>query len=120
MHNTQVALNFYTYCPVQFPSGSANVTVTHPAPASFTFTGSDAITLGVAPYTYQWQTGVDGTTFVNLSEGGVYSGVTTNTLHISDTTGLSQPPNGGTFYRCIVIGADGGKIASDYTFLRVL
>ncbi len=51
----------------------------------------------------------------DLSDDGVCSGATTNTLHISDSTGLN-----GTFYRCIVICADGGKIASDYFFLQVL
>jgi hypothetical protein len=51
---------------------------------------------------------------VNLTNSGVYSGAQTNTLAISNSTGLA-----GKYYRCIVTAVDGGRIASDYVALNV-
>ena len=48
--------------------------------------------------TYQWQQDV-GAGFVNLSNGGVYSNVTTSTMSISNVAGL-----GGYRYRAVVSG----------------
>lgn len=48
--------------------------------------------------TVQWQR-FDGTNFVNLTNGGIYSGVTTDNLVISDATGLGTQQ-----YRAIVSG----------------
>lgn len=48
---------------------------------------------------YQWQEN-DGSGYVNISDGGIYFGATTDTLKISDVTGLD-----GYSYRCIVIGS---------------
>lgn len=47
--------------------------------------------------TYQWQ-GKSGNTFVNLSNAGQFSGVTTGTLTVSGITSA----NNGTQFRCIV------------------
>lgn len=61
--------------------------VTAPAAASFTVaaTTNDGGTLS-----YQWQLSTDGgTTYNNVSNGGVYSGATTVTLAISNSTGLN-------------------------------
>ena len=83
------------------------VTVTAPTPAnakvctdkttSFTVTAA-----GTSP-TYQWQVSTDitGNAFVNIANGGTYSGVTTNTLTIT------APPVAwdGLLYRCVVTGA---------------
>ena len=49
--------------------------------------------------TYQWQSNVSGS-YANLSNTGVFSNVTTNTMNISDITGLNN-----TDYRCIVNNA---------------
>jgi hypothetical protein len=49
--------------------------------------------------TYQWQVN-NGTGFVNLSNAGQYSGVTTNTLTVSSVTSA----NNNQQYRCIVSG----------------
>jgi hypothetical protein len=50
---------------------------------------------------YQWQISTDGgTNYSNLSNAGVYSGVTGTTLSISNATGLD-----GNFYRCVVSNA---------------
>ena len=48
---------------------------------------------------YQWQSGLEGNTFSNLSNTGVYSGASTDSLYISDDTGLNNMQ-----YRCIVSG----------------
>ena len=56
---------------------------------------------GTTP-TYQWQVSTDGgNTFANISNGGVYAGVTTATLTIT------APPvsMSGNLYRCVVSGA---------------
>jgi hypothetical protein len=61
----------------------ANVSVTHPAPASFS-----ATIKGQSALSYQWQFG-NGS---NIAAAGVYSNVTTNTLNISNSTGLNGTP----------------------------
>ena len=53
--------------------------------------------------TYQWQKSLNaGTTWTNLTNAGVYSTVTTNTLNISSVTGLN-----GTYFRCLATNATG-------------
>ncbi len=62
---------------------------------------------------YQWQVSTDnGANFNNLSNGGVYSGVTTNTLSISNVT-LSM---NNYQYRCIVSNSY-GSVTSDVATL---
>lgn len=73
-------------------------------------TGSGAISFSVSATTndggtlsYQWQLSSDGgTSFAPISNGGVYSGATTDTLAISSVTGLN-----GNQYR-VVITSSGG------------
>lgn len=66
--------------------------------SSFTIAVSSELTT-----TYQWQVSTDsGANWSNLSNAGVYSGVTTVTLSISDNTGL-----GGYQYRCVATNAAG-------------
>lgn len=66
-------------------------TVTAPAAASFTVVASGATT-------YQWQIQVGGAgAYADLTNGGVYTTVTTATMNISNSTGLS-----GNRYRCVV------------------
>ncbi|THU31526.1 T9SS type A sorting domain-containing protein [Niastella caeni] len=65
-------------------------TITYGNNTSFTFQTSSA--------TYQWQESVNGgTTWTNISNGGVYAGATTNSL------GLTKPPASynGNQYRCM-------------------
>lgn len=73
--------------------------VTAPAAASFTVVASVVPT---TTRTYQWQksTTSGGSTYANLSNATVYSGVTTTTLAISDSTGLN-----GYKFRVIVSSA---------------
>lgn len=77
---------------------------TSPTGESATFAVVAAITGSGGTLTFQWQESTDGgTSFSNLSNGGVYSDVTTDTLTISDNTGLDDNQ-----YRCVVsaTGAD--------------
>lgn len=63
------------------------VSVTAPAAATFTVaaTTNDGGTLS-----YQWQLSTDsGATYTTIANGGVYSGATTPTLSISNSTGLN-------------------------------
>lgn len=73
----------------------ANSTVTAPAAASFTVTAAGA-------GTYQWQVKVGTAQYVNVTNGGVYSGATTATLAISNSTGLN-----GNKYRVVILNAAG-------------
>lgn len=86
------------------------VSVTAPAVASFTVaaTTNDGGTLS-----YQWQVSTNGgTTFTNVSNGGVYSGATTVTLSISDSTGLD-----GNRYRARVTSTGGSPAVNSTAVL---
>lgn len=80
---------------ISFSLQPSNSSVTAPASTSFTAAAStnDGGTLS-----YQWQVSTDGgISFTNVLEAGVYSGVTTTTLSISNSTGLNS-----TVYRVVV------------------
>lgn len=64
---------------------------------------------------YQWQVSVNGGPFVNVTNGGVYSGATTGTLTI---TGATTAMNGYT-YRAIVDGPPCGAVTSGAGSLTV-
>lgn len=77
-----------------------NRSVTAPAATTLpvTATSNDGGTLS-----YQWQVSSNGgTSYSNVSNGGVYSGATTDTLSISNSTGLN-----GNLYRVIVSSTGG-------------
>lgn len=54
-----------------------------------------------ASITYQWQESTNNIVYANVSDGGVYSGATSNTLAISNSAGLAN-----NYYR-VVISATG-------------
>ncbi|MFN8288688.1 MAG: PKD-like domain-containing protein [Chitinophagaceae bacterium] len=81
--------------PPTINTNPANTAVCETAPASFSITATNALT-------YQWQED-QGSGFNNLSNSGVYSGVTTTTLTIS-AAALSM--NGYT-YRCVASNGGG-------------
>lgn len=88
-------------------------TVEEPAGASFSViaTTNDGGTLA-----YQWQISTDaGVSFTSVTNAGVYSGATTATLAISDSTGLD-----GNRYR-VQVSSDGGSltVTSDAALLTV-
>jgi len=66
-------------------SQPAAASVTAPAAAQFVVAASTTPAGGAL--TFQWQED-QGAGFVNLADGGVYSGALSNTLDISDSTGL--------------------------------
>ena len=71
------------------------------APAGTTFAVTSAATGAYGSLTYQWQISSDGgSSWTNLSNAGVYSGVATATLTISASTGLN-----GKKYR-VICGTD--------------
>ncbi|MCG8388238.1 MAG: hypothetical protein MJA30_22000, partial [Cytophagales bacterium] len=74
-------------------SDPSDVTQCEGTSTSFTVTATGT------SLTYQWQEDA-GVGFTNLSNGGVYSNVTTATLNLSDISGL-----GGNRYRVVVSGA---------------
>lgn len=76
-----------------------NRSVTHPAGTTFAVTSTAAG--AYSSLTYQWQISSDGgSSWSNLSNAGVYSGVSTATLTISNSTGLN-----GKKYR-VICGTD--------------
>lgn len=86
-----------TWAPL-FTTQPGDLTDASNTSSSFTIAVSSEITT-----TYQWQVSTDsGETWSNLSNAGVYSGVTTVTLSISDNSGL-----GGYQYRCVATNAAG-------------
>ncbi|MFH6981838.1 beta strand repeat-containing protein, partial [Marinoscillum luteum] len=63
---------------------------------------------------YQWQVNT-GSGYVNVTNGGVYSGATTANLAISDVTGMD-----GYLYQVLVTGYDAGVVTSSGVTLTVL
>lgn len=63
-----------------------------------------------ASLSYQWQYSSTGIAYTNLSNGGLYSNVTTATVGIASTTVTANRPNG--FYYRVNITADGGATAT--------
>ena len=61
---------------------------------------------GVTTYQWQIQTGGSGA-YTNLSNGGVYTTVTTATMNISNSTGLT-----GNRYRCVMGNGGTGQVTS--------
>ncbi len=73
----------FTIAQVQIASQPVSKTVCAGQPVSFTSTASNATA-------YQWQVSTNGGgSFSNLSDGGVYTGATSITLSISNTTGFN-------------------------------
>ncbi len=77
-----------------------------------TLDGSFYLTATGTGLTYQWQEN-QSSDFVNITNGGVYSGATTNTLSISNGTGMD-----GYTYKCMVTGNGCSAISSDTVTLN--
>ncbi len=65
---------------------------------------------------YQWQVSTDGTTFTNLANGGVYSGVNSKTLTVS---GLTNNLNGNLYRAVISAGCSDAQVTSNNATLTV-
>lgn len=88
----------------------AAANVTAPAAASFTVAGESTPNVAIS---YQWQANT-GSGYANLSNGGVYSNVTTATLSISNSTGLN-----GNRYRAILSATGAANVTSTGALLTV-
>ena len=82
----------------------SDASVTHPAATSFSL-----VVAGDSPFSFQWSSNAG-----ILTNGLVYSNVTTNTLDISTSQGL----NGYTFW-CVIKGAQGETANSNVATLTV-
>lgn len=74
------------------------------ANTTFTVTASSTPS---ASLTYQWQYSTNDIVFNNLSNGGIYSNVTTATVGIASTTVTGNRPNG-YYYRAVVTASETG------------
>lgn len=117
LNNVPNTLSGYRYrcvvsgtCSPSATSNSATLTVhtpvtitNQPANRAICATGNTSFSVtatGTSP-TYQWQISTNnGVSWSNLSNGGVYSGVTTNTLSLNNITADMN----GYLYRCVVTG----------------
>ena len=125
LNNNQYRCVVTGVCPVSpLTSNAATLTV----PASLTITNQPAsaticagsntsfTVAGTGINAYQWQISTDGgTTWTNISNGGVYSGATTATLTITGATGALNNNR----YRCNVSSAACGTISSNGAILTV-
>ena len=99
---------------ITIDSQPADASVTAPAAASFVVAASLRGAAG-GTATFQWAVSTDsGTTFANITDGGVYSGATTSTLSISDSTGLD-----GYQYRVVVSATGAADVTSSAATLTV-
>ena len=69
---------------------------------------------GNGTYTYQWQIDT-GSGFVNLSNGGSYSGATTKTITITGATAAMSY----NYFRCIITGPCGPSTISTPVYMQV-
>lgn len=98
------------YLGVTITDQPDDVMVVEPAQAQFSITASSG---DASPINYQWQefTG----SWNNITDGGAYSGATTNTLTINPTSlALS-----GNRYRCVCSNAQPGTVTSNAADLIV-
>lgn len=92
----------------------ANVTVTAPAVAAFSVVAGISTGGGVLSYQWQKSTAPNGSVFVDVVNGGVYSNATTNSLSISNSTGLNNIK-----YRVVVSAANAVSMTSAAVKLAV-
>ncbi len=98
---------FQTTCNPIITTQPTNVTDCENTIFTFSITASGASG-------YQWQADIgSGMGFQNITDGGTYSGATTNTLTVTDAT---SEYNGNT-YQCVVIGNGGCTNTSNQALL---
>ena len=125
------SMNGYQYravlngtCTTNLISTAVTLTVNTPVsivsqPAAFSACSGSNATFGISALgttiTYQWQLSINGGPFVNLANGGQYSGVTTNQLTVANvTTAMS-----GYVYRAVASGIPCGAVTSTPAKLTV-
>lgn len=98
---------------LSFTTDPVNSSVAAPDTASFSVVA--AISAGGGTISYQWQEApAANKNFVSLTDTGVYSGTTTNTLAISDSTDLNKKK-----YRCVITATGAVAVTSKYATLTV-
>lgn len=111
-------------CGSPVTSGSASLTINtlpvvtqHPISTAVCENGNTSfdVTATGSGLTYQWMVSVGGGTYVNLTNGGVYSGVNTPTLNIT----VAPLSLNGNAYRCQVNGTCSPSTASNGGVLSV-
>ncbi|WP_298156192.1 hypothetical protein [Flavobacterium sp.] len=107
--NWNRSFNLTSGLPVVVPPGTVTFVMppsitTHPANRAICAGSSTTFNVAAAGsgISYQWQLN-SGSGYTNLSNGGVYSNVTTNTLVLTAVTGAMS----GYLFRCVVTNADG-------------
>lgn len=83
------------------------------APTTFAVTASVTPT---AALSYQWQYSSTGIAYTNLSNGGLYSNVTTATVGIASTTVTADRPDG-YYYRVVVSSPSATSVTSSAALL---
>lgn len=80
-------------------------------PSNITVCKDDRLVFNVSTIgtnlSYQWQFSPNGTSFINCTNGSIYTGVFTNSLTVTNTVGLD-----GYFYRCIISGPCSSQLNS--------
>ncbi|MCU0455231.1 MAG: DUF2341 domain-containing protein [Bacteroidales bacterium] len=87
---------------------------THPSDFVGCTATFQVVVSGTAPLTYRWQENSGGS-FVNISDGGIYSGSGTATLVLTGAT----TPMSGYQYRCVVTDTYGYTVTSNSATLTV-
>ncbi len=106
------AATLYVEGPLEFTTEPLDTTVCAGEPANFVVVVDNQ---GLGTVQYQWQRSTNGgVTWTNLTNTGVFSGVTTNTLNISNTTDLYNQK-----FRCRVRTANCEWVASTNATLFV-
>ncbi|MCP9750780.1 reprolysin-like metallopeptidase [Ferruginibacter sp. HRS2-29] len=129
--NLTATMNGYKYrvvlsgtCTPSLNSAVATLTVNTPVnisaqPQNKRICSGDNATFAVtatgSTITYQWQVSVNGGPYVNVTNAGIYSGATTNTLTLTSVTTL----NNGYKYRVVVSGVPCGAVNSAEATLTV-
>ena len=128
--NVTSAMNGYQYrcvvtgtCTPSVISNVVTLTITNrpvlvTGPVNATICDGGSTTFAVSAtgtsLTYQWQINT-GTGFTNLTNTGIHSGVTTNTLAITSATNAAH----GNAYRCVVTGSCAPSVTSSSALLFI-
>jgi len=94
-YSNEATLNVYRTVYISNQPSDASAFPNEGAAFSVTATPSSGTANDIS---YQWQYSTDNLTFINLSNGGIYSGVTTSLLQISSVPSTITYPH----YRCVL------------------
>ncbi len=110
--NNYIAFRGICFTPTSVAMQPANTTTCINTASSFRVrmtAGSGAV------YTYQWQSSANGTSWSNLSNGSIYSGVTDTVLNVTPDSYTFN----GTQYRCLITYMSNSVVTSNAATLTV-